>query len=276
MAIAPVAVLTAEKKNLTRINHKVSVIATRPARANPGVFVTKCAHRRIAARAHSCSSRRIEIMLDAITDLGISPVGGGATGDFRREIGALRSLNRRFLDLESTSVGLNGRLARLSAAQKDTVAACPYALFDVRLHDAAHWQGRLCGSGGGRVADSAAGPNSVAAAAPDRAAFDFLRLALFFAWHVAAASSAGVSRLAPLLVLGMPAHTTAAFARAPVSAILELAQCEAGYLTARWRDCDNYWSALATAAEARDETRLRRVRLYGIQLAAAAQLPLRA
>jgi len=212
-------------------------------------------------------------------DGSVPPIG--AAGDFGREIGSLRSLNRRFLDLGCMATSLGGRLARLSAAQKDSVACCPYALFDVRLHDVAHWQGRLCVTGAAGVADSSVRTAldrepSVSADSSDHAAHEFLRLALFFAWHVASASSAGTSRLAPLLVLGMHARTTAAFARAPVSAIAELAQSEAGCLTARWRDCDSYWSALAAAAEARDEPRLQRVRLYGIQLAAATQLPLRA
>jgi hypothetical protein len=168
------------------------------------------------------------------------------------------------------------RLARLSAAQKDTVACCPYALFDVRLHDVAHWQGRLRQSATTQVADAAACAPTARAASGDAEVIDFLRLALFFAWHVAASSGVAGLRLAPQLVLGMHAHTTAAFALAPVSAIPELARSEAGCLAVRWRHCDRYWSALAAAAEGRDEVRLQRVRLYGIQLAAAVQLPLRA
>jgi len=215
-------------------------------------------------------------MQDGYTD-GWSPAASrAAAGDFSLGIGSLHALNRRFLDLDRQDLGLSGRLARLSAAQKDTVASCPYALFDVRLHDASHWRSRLRDAGVPRVAD-VPGDRDVNREV-DRAAevTDFLRLALFFAWHVAASSGTGVSRLAPQLVLGMHAHTTAAFARAPVSAILELALSETGCLSARWRDCDRYWSALAAAAEGADEPRLQRVRLYGIQLAAAGQLPLRA
>jgi hypothetical protein len=215
-------------------------------------------------------------MQDASIDRWSPFAGRGRARDFSREIGSLRALNRRFLDLGGKDLGLDGRLLRLSAAQKDTVACCPYALFDVRLHDVAHWQARLRDTEATRVADMPARAPAARAAAParDGELTDFTRLALFFAWHVAASSA--VAQLAPQLVLGMHAHTTAAFARAPVSAIPLLAQSEAGCLSARWRDCDGYWSALAAAAEGRDETRLHRVRLYGIQLAAAAQLPLRA
>jgi hypothetical protein len=215
-------------------------------------------------------------MQDASTDRWSPPAGGGVIGDFSREICSLRALNRRFLDLRCATVGLSGRMARLSAAQKDTVASCPYALFDVRLHDVAHWQARLRETGAEGVADVTACGRAAPASARDADVTDFLRLALFFAWHVASSSGAGVPRLSPQLVLGMHAHTKAAFARTPVSALPELARSEAGCLSARWADCNCYWSALAAAAEGRDEVRLQRVRLYGIQLAAAAQLPLRA
>ena len=197
-------------------------------------------------------------------------------GDFSRDIGSLRALNRRFLDLRCTDSGLHVRLARLTAAQKDTVACCPYALFDVRLHDVAHWQARLRQTATTQVADAGPCAPTARATGADGEVTDFLRLALFFVWHVAASSGVGGPRLAPQLVLGMHAHTTAAFALAPVSAIPDLAQSEAGCLSVRWRDCDRYWSALAAAAKGRDEMRLHRVRLYGIQLAAAVQLPLRA
>jgi hypothetical protein len=215
-------------------------------------------------------------MQDASLDRRSPLAGNRHAGDFSREISSLRALNRRFLDLRRTDSGLHVRLARLSAAQKDTVACCPYALFDVRLHDVAHWQARLRQTATTRVADAAARAPTALAAGGDGEVTDFLRLALFFAWHVAASSGIGGPRLAPQLVLGMHAHTIAAFALAPVSAIPELARSEAGCLSVRWRDCDRYWAALAAAAEGRDEIRLQRVRLYGIQLAAAVQLPLRA
>ena len=199
-----------------------------------------------------------------------------AAREIESEILSLRALNRRFLDLECTAVRLNGRFALLSAAQKDTVASCPYALFDIRLHDAAHWQARLRAAGVAGVAESRAAPPATRAGSADVAVTDFLRLALFFVWHVASAASTGMLRLAPPLGLGMHASTTAAFARTPVSAIPDLAQSAVGCLSARWPECDRYWSALVAAAERADQSRLHRVRLYGIQLAAAVQLPLRA
>jgi len=214
-------------------------------------------------------------MQDATLDRWSPRAGSRCAADFSREIGSLCALNRRFLDLRCTDSGVHVRLARLSAAQKDTVACCPYALFDVRLHDAAHWQARLRQTGTTQVADVADRAPKPRAAGGDEVT-EFLRLALFFAWHVAASSGVGGPRLAPQLVLGMHALTSAAFALVPVSALPELAQSEAGCLSARWRDSDRYWSALAAAAEGRDESRLQRVRLYGIQLAAAVQLPLRA
>ncbi len=174
---------------------------------------------------------------------------------------SLGELNRRFLDLSCDRTALGGRLARLSAAQRAAVADCPYALFDLRFNDEAHWHRRLAERGLWQVADTPP---------LDAEHVEFVRLALFYAWYVASAARAS----APL-VLGMPDRTAAAFARSTVSRLTDLVLTESGLLSARWSHCDGYWRALATAASRPDPAQLKRVQLYGIQLAAAAQLPLR-
>jgi hypothetical protein len=70
-------------------------------------------------------------------------------------LGSLRDLNRQFLDLTTTrngrweargdgaSLSMAERLAPLSAAQREAAAGCPYALFDLRFQDEAHWRWRL-------------------------------------------------------------------------------------------------------------------------------------
>ncbi|HEY1315207.1 MAG TPA: hypothetical protein VGE92_15100, partial [Steroidobacteraceae bacterium] len=101
----------------------------------------------------------------------------------------------------------------------------------------------------------------------DDATVCFVRLALFFAWHVA--SSAGV---AAQLLLGMNLNTAAAFRRTPLNRLPALVASETAHLSARWSGCKAYWRALVAAASRTDPAALRRVQLYGLQLAAASRL----
>jgi hypothetical protein len=187
-------------------------------------------------------------------------------------LGSLRDLNHRFLDLTAARASewvtrgaaglassLSTQLAPLSVAQRAAAACCPYALFDLRFQDDGYWRLRLQNSASWRVADE-----SVA----DDATVGFVRLALFYAWHVA--SSAG---LAGQLLLDMNGSTAAEFRRITVDRLPALALTEAANLTARWSDCTAYWTALTGAASRTDPKALRRVQLYGLQLAAVARLP---
>lgn len=169
---------------------------------------------------------------------------------------SLAELNRGFLDLGGFAAP---RLAALPAAQKAAVAACPYALFDLRFHDDAYWRARLDGGRPWRgVAETGAF---------DAEVVSFVRTALFYAWHLASSAS-----LRARLLLGMHERTAEAFAAASVGGLGTLAAAEAGTLTTRWCDCERFWRALADAAERADRARLRRVQLYGLQLAAASRL----
>jgi hypothetical protein len=177
------------------------------------------------------------------------------------QLSSVSGLNRRFLDLAGKGVlscALGMRLAPLLPSQRAAVADCPYALFDLRFQDDAHWSGRLAG-GGWRIADEPG---------VDEDTLDFVRLALFYTWHVA--SSAG---LAAHLLLGMRASTVEAFRQVSVDALPALAATEAVNLTPRWSQCSAYWNALISAAARPDPLALRRVQLSGLQLAAAVQLP---
>ncbi len=95
-----------------------------------------------------------------------------------------------------------------------------------------------------------------------------MRLALFYAWHVA--SSEGIKAQ---LLLGMNSGTAAEFRRISVNQLPALVATEAKHLSARWSDCTTFWSALTAAALRTDLRTLRRVQLHGLQLAAAARLP---
>ena len=175
-------------------------------------------------------------------------------------LGSLRDLNHRFLDLTATrgTDWVAGRVAPLSAAQRAAAAGCPYALFDLRFQDDGYWRSRLQDSGAWRVADESV---------VDAETSDFVRLALFYAWHVA--SGAG---LKAQLLLGMNGTTVAAFRRITVNQLPALVATEAVHLSMRWSGCTAYWSSLITTASRADPAALRRVQLYGLQLAAAAQL----
>jgi hypothetical protein len=179
----------------------------------------------------------------------------------------LRELNRRFLSLVAAHSQSPGALklptetaapiASLSEEARAAAADCPYALFDLRFHDHAHWRTRLGESW--RIADEAAVAHDLAA---------FAHLAIFYAWHLAATPKPGAQ-----LWLGMAEPTAAAFRAASLDRLPALAASEAVNLSARWSTSTFYWRALASAAARGDPRRLRRVQLFGLQLGAARLLP---
>jgi len=176
------------------------------------------------------------------------------------DLKSLRDLNHRFLDWAALrSEWPAGKVAPLTAAQREAAAGCPYALFDLRFQDDRHWQLRLQNPVSWHVADESA---------VDDATVRFVRLALFYAWHVA--SSAGFKAQ---LLLGMNGATAAEFRRITVNQLPALVVTEVKHLSARWSGSIAYWSALTAAASGADPVALRRVQLHGLQLAAAARLP---
>ena len=187
----------------------------------------------------------------------------------------LHDLNVRFLDLIASRPAdwrvcgaadpLHGslrRVAPMSAAQRAAAAQCPYSLFDLRFNDEAHWHERLRGAGPWHIADEAAADTAV------QDTENFVRLALFYAWHVAS-----TSRHAARVLLGMSERTAGEFRATTLACLPALAESEARNLTARFWDCSVYWSALVAAAARTDACRLRKIQLFGLQLAAASLLP---
>ena len=173
---------------------------------------------------------------------------------------SLQELNRCFLGLAAGAGdhGLPRRLAQLGAGQRAAVAECPYALFDIRFGDSAHWSRRLRDPSVWQVADV---PRA------DPAALEFVGIALFYVWHVA--------RSAPLrapLLLGMPRMLVPLFASQTVDRLPALAALEAAQLAPRWESCDGYWDELLGAALRPGSDALRRAQLRGIQFAAAMSL----
>jgi hypothetical protein len=132
-------------------------------------------------------------------------------------------------------------------------------LFDLRFQEDEHWRARLAAGAAWRVADEAAIDAETAA---------FVRLALFYAWH-----AASTAKLTAQLLLGMSERTAAAFRSVTLHHLLGLVASESAHLTARWPGSSVFWDALTRAAARRDPARLRRIQLFGLQLAAAARLP---
>ena len=177
---------------------------------------------------------------------------------------SLHDLNHRFLDLAASGriarcAFLTAQIAPLSAAHRESLAHCPYALFDLNFADDAHWQICLHAGQGWGVADDESADREIAS---------FVHVALFYAWHVAAGAS-----LAAQLLLGMNPQTARAFRRSTVNMLPALAASEAPALAARWGQCTAYWNALTSAALRCESAPLRRAQLSGLQLAAAARLP---
>jgi hypothetical protein len=183
----------------------------------------------------------------------------------------LHDLNLRFLDLAGAHAGgwrstaaldlpgkASERLAPMSAAQRAAAASCPYALFDLRFHDASHWTACLERAPCWRVADEGT----------EGEMGSFVALALFYAWHVA-----HTTRQAAQLLLGMSESTARAFRATTLNRLPALVASETANLSVRFVNCAGYWLALTGAAVRRDEHRLRRIQLFGLQLAAASLFP---
>jgi len=238
------------KKNLTEINHKVSVLAKR------FLLVIRCVCGEMRETAQNPTRNSFEeaVMQEEV-------VGSWHESHLSPDVlGSLHDLNHRFLELAAVRTGWMGvELGSLSAAQRAAAAGCPYALFDLRFQDDRHWQARLQTCESWCVADEISA---------DDATRSFVRLALFYAWHVALRTG-----LAAQLLLGMTAGTADAFRRITVNQLPALAATEAEHLTARWSGCAAYWSSLIAAAARAEPKALRRVQLYGLQLSAAARLP---
>jgi hypothetical protein len=190
-----------------------------------------------------------------------------------RIIHSLNELNRRFLELacrrakcgqDAGCLGLPVELceifAQLGHEQRAALSGCPYALFDLRFADEAHWQTRLLRTQDWCVADGARG---------DAEAADFSQLALFYSWHLATTCP-----LSAPLVLGMSERTSTAFASLTVDRLPALIGSDRPALTARWLHCQSYWRALACGAQSPKSANFRRAQLFGLQLAATTRLSL--
>ena len=185
-------------------------------------------------------------------------------------LATLHDLNHRFLDLlaegrprwsaaqRDPDAALARELRRLAAPHRAALARCPYALFDLRLDDEAHWRARLATGSMNRVEDRAPIAEEEG---------EFARLALFYAWHVAVSEPESAQ-----VLLGMHAQTAAALRGVTLNGLTGLAAAGAAALAPRFFARRTFWSALVSAAARGDAHALRRVQLFGLQLSAAVRL----
>jgi hypothetical protein len=234
-------------------------------------FDTNCSQNLLGCQAEKMQDWHLNVAkCEAVMNKPVVPSASAAISQVS-SAASLTELNRRFLELVSQRLAapsldsflglpadLGPRLARLTRQERDAAAAGPFALFDVRFSDEAHWQLRLQ-SPIWQVAD---------APTTDRESAEFVRLAVFYAWHLAATRP-----LDAQLMLGMAAATAEALRAVTLDRLPGIAAAEQRYLAARWHERSRFWPALAEAAAAPGGPRLRRVQLHGLQLTAAARLP---
>ena len=186
-------------------------------------------------------------------------------------LGSLNQLNRRFLDLAGARGATGGaewglsvppdlaqRIAALTEDRRAALSHCPYALFDVRFCDEAHWRVSLQSLSHWRVEDQSAQDPQVA---------EFLQLALFYAWHLAQTQP-----LSAPLILGMGERIARELGRVTLDRLPGLIGTQRHHLSLRWANCTSYWHSLTSAASAPGSANLRRAQLYGLQIAAGARL----
>lgn len=186
-------------------------------------------------------------------------------------LGSLGQLNHRFLDLAgarrapaAAEWGLNApadvarRIAVLSDERRAALSQCPYALFDIRFCDDAHWQISLQSGPRWSVADLPA-PNPQIA--------EFLQLALFYCWHLAQTQP-----LSAPLILGMAERTARDLGKVTLDRLPALIGSQRHHLSLRWATYRSFWCALTSAASSPGSANLRRAQLFGLQIAAAGRL----
>jgi len=198
----------------------------------------------------------------------------GATGVAQ----ALAEANRGFLERVTARVTAGGtsagahprvfglstdhaaRLLRLLPPERETLAAAPFALFDLRFGDVVFWASVLGPreSGAGETLSTGSGA-TVTPMAPGR----WVRASVVLAWHLAQRGG-----LAAALTLGMTPTVQALWCGMPLSLLEPAAAAAEGAVLARWAAHPKFWGRMLAAVERRDETGLQAVRHLGWQLLA--------
>ena len=194
----------------------------------------------------------------------------GATGVAQ----ALAEANRGFLEritsraaaaagglgLQNRLFGLGpdhaGRLLRLLSPERETLAAAPFALFDLRFGDAVFWGQVLAPA---ESAVSEVRPTNAIPMPPGR----WVRASVVLAWHLAQRGG-----LAAALTLGMTPAVQVLWTGMPLALLETAAAAAEGVVQARWSGHPKFWGRMLAAVERRDTEGLQAVRHLGWQLLA--------
>jgi hypothetical protein len=153
-----------------------------------------------------------------------------------------------------------GRLLRLLPPERETLAAAPFALFDLRFGDAVFWSSVLAPREGGIGESLSTGSGAtLTPMAPGR----WVRASVVLAWHLAQRGG-----LAAALTLGMTPAVQALWSGMPLSLLEPAAAAAEGAVLARWAAHPKFWGRMLAAVERRDATGLQAVRHLGWQLLA--------
>ncbi len=153
-----------------------------------------------------------------------------------------------------------GRLLRLLPPERETLAAAPFALFDLRFGDAVFWSSVLAPREGG-VGESLSTLSGVPVTpmVPGR----WVRASVVLAWHLAQRGG-----LAAALTLGMTPAVQALWSGMPLALLEPAAAAAEGAVLARWAAHPKFWGRMLAAVERRDANGLQAVRHLGWQLLA--------
>jgi hypothetical protein len=144
----------------------------------------------------------------------------------------------------------------------EALATSPSLLVDAYFADAIRWKGAL------RV-DTVHEPADVRAFV-GRGAEEFIRRVLVLGWHLARAD-----RQLARMVLGMPAVCADHLSRLRLKDIDWMAQHRAGWVRPRWEQQPRLWRNLLESARQGHDDELLKFRARGLQLMAAASVPVR-
>jgi len=153
-----------------------------------------------------------------------------------------------------------GRLLRLLPAERETLAAAPFALFDLRFGDTVFWSSVL-GPREGGVGEALA--TLAGATANPLAPGRWVRASVVLAWHLAQRSG-----LAAALTLGMTPAVQALWCGMPLALLEPAAAAAEGAVLARWGAHPKFWGRMLAAVERHDAAGLQAVRHLGWQLLA--------
>lgn len=148
-------------------------------------------------------------------------------------------------------------LVSLPPGERNTVARCPFSLFNARFHDDDLWS-ELARPDGVEERAFAIESDELRGCT-----IAFAQLALFFAWHLAQSNAA-----AARVVFGMTEQTLAIFRSLTLTRLQQIAIEHPDLLAPRWPERTRFWrgllEAIPRAAEEASDARL-----LGLQMLAA-------